>query len=226
MPCLPTRIMLEDGGLLAVVSASKSARFDHLVRRKGCFGMYSIETLLSARLFLVPQQWGTRLYFVSNLGQRGHLSLYAMEAGGSVPEPLLPPHIALQNPTLLESDVFTVYPSLGKILVILDQDGDENYQPMLIPLEGGLPELAFGDRFVGYRVRCLKSDPARNLAYLHAESSQTSLHEAYQANLESGTLLKLGESTWENAVMGFNARHTRVTLLDVYGAGDDVLYEW
>jgi pimeloyl-ACP methyl ester carboxylesterase len=175
---------------------------------------------------LVPQQWGTRLYFVSNLGQGGHLSLYAMEAGGSVPEPLLPPHIALQNPSLLESDVFTVFPSLGKILVILDQDGDENYQPMLIPLEGGLPEPAFGDRFVGYRVRCLKSDPARNLAYLHAESSQTSQHEAYQANLESGTLLKLGESTWENSVMGFNARHTRVTLLDVYGAGDDVLYEW
>src|SRR5689334_8689475 len=96
----------------------------------------SIESLLAARLFLSPQLLGQRLFFLSNLGQGGHLSLYAMDVGGSVPEPLLPARIALQNPELMEGEVFALFPKLGKILLILDQDGDEQYQPMLIPLEG------------------------------------------------------------------------------------------
>jgi len=57
---------------------------------------YRVESLLSARLFLFPQHADGRIYFLSNLS--GHLSLYAMNYGGSMPEPLLPPNIALQNP--------------------------------------------------------------------------------------------------------------------------------
>ena len=71
-----------------------------------------IESLLSARLFLEPQLADDRLYFVSSLS--GHLSLYAMDAAGGVPEPLLPPQIALQNPKLVDAleendDVQDVY---------------------------------------------------------------------------------------------------------------------
>src|SRR5438034_766991 len=65
--------------------------------------MIRIESLLSARLFLTPQLVGERIFFVSNLS--GHLSLYTMDAGGSVPEPLLPGHIALQNPELIGDHV-------------------------------------------------------------------------------------------------------------------------
>src|SRR5215467_12751340 len=130
----------------------------------------SLESLLAARLFLNPQLLGNRLFFLSNLGQGGHLSLYVMDAGGSIPEPLLPARIALPNPELAETEVFVVFPKLGKILLMLDRDGDENYQPMLISLEGGIPESAFGRAFEGYRVRCLDYDPERNLAYLSAES--------------------------------------------------------
>src|SRR3972149_6187411 len=98
--------------------------------------MYQIESLLSARLFLRPQLAGDRIYFISNLS--GHLSLYSMHYGGSIPQPLLPPQIALQNPHLLDrTESFLVFPPLGKIIVMIDQDGDENYQPMWIPLEGG-----------------------------------------------------------------------------------------
>ena len=93
-----------------------------------------IESLLSARLFQVPQIVGDRIFFVSNLS--GRLSLYAMDAGGSVPEPLLPPDVALQNPHHV-ARLFQVYPGLGKILLMLDHDGDENYQPMWIPIDGG-----------------------------------------------------------------------------------------
>ena len=43
-----------------------------------------VEHLLSARLFLAPQIAGDRLFFISDLS--GRLSLYAMDAQGSVPE--------------------------------------------------------------------------------------------------------------------------------------------
>ena len=56
---------------------------------------FRIESLLAARSFLVPQIAGDQLYFVSDLS--GRLSLYRMRSGGSVPEPLLPPQIALQS---------------------------------------------------------------------------------------------------------------------------------
>src|SRR5215471_12159283 len=143
----------------------------------------SIESLLAARLFISPKLLGNRLFFLSNLGQGGHLSLYAMDAGGSVPEPLLPARIALPNPELAEGEVVAVFPRLGKILLMLDRDGDENYQPMLIPQAGGIPEPAFGEAFNGYRVRCLQSDPERNLAYLNAESRTEQMCVSFQANL-------------------------------------------
>jgi len=55
-----------------------------------------IESLLSARLFISPQRVGARLFFVSNLS--GRLSLYAMNYGGSVPEPLLPKILRSRTP--------------------------------------------------------------------------------------------------------------------------------
>ena len=186
----------------------------------------SIESLLAARLFLSPQLLGNRLFFLSNLGQGGHLSLYAMDAGGSIPEPLLPARIAMPNPELAEAEVFVVFPKPGKILLMLDQDGDENYQPMLIPLEGGIPEPAFGSAFDGYRVRCQISDPERNLVYLNAESRTEQMYVSFQANLETGELLKLGQHSWGSYVDGVNAGHTRVIMKDSYSAGDNSLYEW
>ena len=91
-----------------------------------------IESLLSARLFLEPQLVDGRLYFISSLS--GHLSLFAMDAEGGVPEPLLPPQIALQNPELIGGLSFFVLPELDQILVMIDHDGDEIYRPFVIPL--------------------------------------------------------------------------------------------
>ena len=186
----------------------------------------SLESLLAARLFLSPKLLGNRLYFLSNLGQGGHLSLYAMDAGGSVPEPLLPARIAVPNPELAEGEVFALFPTLGKILLMLDRDGDENYQPMLIPLEGGIPEPAFGSAFDGYRVRCLETDPERSLAYLSAESRTERIYVSFQANLETGELVKLGQHVWGSYVDGVNADHTSAILVDSYAEGDHTLYHW
>ena len=186
----------------------------------------SLESLLAARLFLSPKLLGNRLFFLSNLGQGGHLSLYAMDVGGSVPEPLLPARIAVPNPELAEGEVFALLPKLGKILLMLDHDGDENYQPVLIPLEGGIPEPVFGSAFEGYRVRCLESDPERNLAYLSAESRTEQMYVSFQANLETGELVQLGRHRWGSYVDGINADHTSVILVDSYTEGDHTLYQW
>ena len=106
---------------------------------------YRVESLMSARLFVVPHYAARKIFFLSN--QSGQLSLYAMKFGGSVPEPLLPPNIALQNPHLIGGRSFFVFPKVNKILVMIDNNGDENYQPMIIPMEGGFPEPAFKNFF-------------------------------------------------------------------------------
>ena len=184
---------------------------------------YRVESLLAARLFLSPQAVGERLFFVSNLS--GRLSLYVMNAGGSVPEPLLPPHIALQNPDLLGT-LYRVFPGLGKILLLLDQDGDENYQPMFIPLAGGFPEPAFGDQFAGYRVLLGPTDLQHNIAYLLAESRSEPLLITYQANLATGELRELARGEWGFYPDAANETHTQVVLVQGYGFGDHVLYLW
>ncbi len=182
-----------------------------------------IESLLSARLFLSPELVGDRLYFISN--QSGRLSLYAMNAhrGGSVPEPLLPPNIALQNPHLMNGYAFYVFPKLKRILVMLEHDGDENYQPMVIPIAGGYPEPAFENAFTNYRVHCAHVD---GLIYFNAESRTEQKVVAWQADLATGKLVKLGESKWGCDVAGVSADHTKVILTDNYTSGDTVLYLW
>ena len=186
--------------------------------------MARIESLLSARLFIAPQLVRDRLFFLSNLS--GQISLYVMDYGGSVPEPLLPPHIALHNPDLIGGLPFYVFPKVDKILVMIDRDGDENYQPMSIPISGGFPEPAFGDKFADYRVHLGECDADRNLAYLSAESRKEQNNETYQANLESGQLRKLGASPWGNYPDGANEDHSKVILSDGYTIGDHVLYLW
>lgn len=186
--------------------------------------MHRIESLLSARLFLAPQLAQNRIFFLSNLS--GRISLYAMDYGGSVPEPLLPPDIALQNPHLIHGHSFFVFPDLQRILVMIDQDGDENYQPMFIPMGGGYPEPAFGDTLQDYRVHLLKCDAKRNMAYLGAESRSEQLRSAFQADVSSRQLKELGKSRWGARVDCADADHDTAVLIDGYTMGDHVLYLW
>ncbi len=186
--------------------------------------MFRIESLLSARSFVRPQEIRDRLFYISNIS--GHLSLFAMDYGGSVPEPLLPSDIALQNPHLMDGFSFFVFEDLRKIIVMIDDNGDENYQPMLIPIDGGFPEPSFGNFFSGKRVHLLDCDPHQAIVYLSVESREEQLQEGYQGNLKTGKLLKLGSSKWGCYPGGANADHSKVILLDSYSAGDNVLYYW
>jgi dipeptidyl aminopeptidase/acylaminoacyl peptidase len=186
--------------------------------------MFRIESFLSARLFLAPQIFGQRIYFISNLS--GHLSLYVMDYGGSVPEPLLPPNIALQNPELIGGLSFQVFPELGKILIMMDQDGDENYQPMLIPIQGGFPEPAFSGQLSDSRVHMVHADPRDNQVYFVAESRKVQMQKGYRADMASGQLVELAESPYGAYPAAAASDHQRVILVDSYTMGDAVVFLW
>jgi pimeloyl-ACP methyl ester carboxylesterase len=182
-----------------------------------------IESLLSARLFLEPQLANDRLFFVSNLS--GHLSLYAMDATGGVPEPLLPPQIALQNPELVGGKPFHVLPALGEIVVMIDHDGDENYVPFLVPLEGGFPEPLAAETFHGRRSHLIEVDDATDTAYFAVESREESLITAVRVDLANADVETLWQSPYGAFVAAWNPDHTRVVHADGYTIGDVVLYE-
>lgn len=184
-----------------------------------------IESLLAARQFLSPQLCGDQLYFISDMS--GRLSLYGMPVGGGLPQPLLPPNIALQNPHLIGGEgVYQVLPSLGKILVMLDRDGDENYQPTWIGLEGGIPEPIFGERFAGQQVVCAKCDPVRNLAIFSIDPRTEALSHTVLVNLVTLELTSLGSSPYNNYPDGVSEDFSQIVLGDSYTMGDIVLYHW
>jgi pimeloyl-ACP methyl ester carboxylesterase len=182
-----------------------------------------IESLLSARLFLEPQVTDGRLYFISSLS--GLLSLYAMDADGGVPEPLLPPQIALQNPELIGGYSFFVLPELDRIVVMLDRDGDENYKPFVIPLQGGFPEPLAGTAFDGYRSHLIDVDRDAAIAYFAAESRQESLIYGMRCDLRSAEVERLGESPYGAIPVAWSSDHSRVVLSDQYLLGDTILWE-
>ena len=185
--------------------------------------MFRVESFLSARLFISPQLVEKRIYFISNLS--GKLSLYVMNFGGSVPEPLLPPNIALQNPHLIGGLPFVVFPELGKIFLMMDQDGDENYLPMLLPLEGGFPEPAFEGFFAGNRVHLLDYDRNEGLVVLLAESRTEPVQTSYLGNLKTGSLTKLAFSAYGAFPNSFSKDYKKVIIADSYMVGDTVLYQ-
>ena len=178
-----------------------------------------IEALLSARLFVEPQLDGERVYFVSNLS--GHLSLYSMEVGGGVPVPLLPPRIALQNPELLGGHLFHVLPELDRILAMIDHDGDENYEPFLIPLDGGFPE-PLADQFGERRSHLVDVDDATSTAYFASESKDEAMFYATRADLRDGTVEALGQSKYGAIPFAWTPDHARVVLADEYLVGDEL----
>jgi hypothetical protein len=119
-----------------------------------------------------------------------------MAEGGGVPEPLLPPQMALQNPELVGGHLFHVLPRLGRIVFMLDADGDENYVPYVIPLEGGFPEPLAEHTFQGTRAHLTDVDDETETAYFTVESREESLMTAMRVDLEIGAVETLHQSPW------------------------------
>ena len=185
---------------------------------------FPIESLLSARHMLSPQLVDEFVYFLSNMS--GQLSLYRMKKEGSLPEPLLPPGIALQNPHLMLGESFVVFPAIKKILVGIDNNGDENYQPSLIPLEGGIPEKVFGEKYANQQLGCINYDREACIAYFMRDDRKSGQYEGIQSNLKTGRETSLGKSMYGNFAAGKNRDNSKVVLVDGYTAADNVLYLW
>ena len=186
--------------------------------------MVKIESILSARLFLQPQLEGKWIYFQSNLS--GHISLYRMKIGGGVPQPLIPPDIAMHNPHLIDGYPFVVLPKLGKILVMLDQDGDENYQPTLIPMSGGFPEPMMKSRFKDYRCHLTAVDRKKNILYFGNESQDKPETTAYQVDLEKNSVVPLFRSSGFVAPVCHTKNHDKVAIIEAFSMGDTILRIW
>ncbi len=185
---------------------------------------FKIEALLAARLFLSPQLVGDRVFFLSNLS--GRLSLYAMDRAGSVPEPLLPPDIALMTPSLLGGEPFYVFPQLGRVMVMIDRNGDENYQPYFVPMDGGLPTPVFGERFLGQQLVCQRCDAGRNIAIFNVDPRTDPVQHSFLADLATLEITDLGGSLYGNACVGASPDYSQIALADGYTQGDHVLYLW
>jgi pimeloyl-ACP methyl ester carboxylesterase len=186
--------------------------------------MYKIESILSARLFLQPQLQGKWIYFQSNLS--GHISLYRMKIGGSVPQPLIPPEIAMHNPHLIDGYPFVVLPKLKKILVMVDKDGDEKYQPHLIPMKGGYPEPLLEGIFSDYRCHLAGYDPNKSVLYFANESLESSETAAFQVDLEAKKVLELFRSRGFALPICHTKRHDQVVIGEGFSMGDTVLHIW
>lgn len=186
--------------------------------------MFRIESFLSARLFMSPKLVEGRIYFISNIS--GRLSLYVMDEKGSVPEALLPSHIAMQNPQLVDGIPFIVFPKIGKILIALDNDGDEMYQPMLIPIDGGFPEPAFPEKFQNSRIHIFNYDVDTFDIYFSVESTLEEIVSGYRGNLKTGDLHLLGSSQFGRLPVCFSQDHKKVILFESYTLGDTVLMLW
>jgi len=185
---------------------------------------FPIQSLLSARLMLAPQLSKGMVYFLSDMS--GVISLYRMSKEGGVPEPLLPAGLALQNPHLMVGYSFHIVPKLQKLLVMIDQNGNENYHPSFIPLEGGIPEPIFGETYANQQVACFHCDIKTNIAYFWRDDRKNPGYETLQVDLDSMKVKSLGRSVYGNAFAGVNEDHTHVLLGDGYTAGDQVLYHW
>ena len=185
---------------------------------------FPIQSLLSARLLLSPQLAKGRVYFLSD--SSGVMSLYAMDDEGSIPEPLLPAGLALQNPHLMAGHNYYVLPKLSKILVMIDENGNENYQPCFIPLSGGIPEPIFGDKYKNQQLACVYCDVERNIAYFFRDDRKTPNIEGLRVDLATLEATSLGKSLYGNNWNGSSKDHSIVILADGYTAGDVVLYIW
>lgn len=185
---------------------------------------FPIESLLSARLLLSPQLAEGKLYFLSDMS--GLISLYRMDQNGSLPEPLLPAGLALQNPHVMAGHNYYVLPKLGRILVMIDENGNENYQPCFVPISGGIPEPIFGDKHKNEQLACLHCDVENNIAYFFRDDRKTPDIEGLKVNLATLQATSLGKSKYGNNFNGVNKEHSIVILADGYSAGDTVLYIW
>ena len=108
---------------------------------------------------------------------------------------------------------------------MLDHDGDENYEPFLIPIDGGFPEPVAAEAFANTRSHLIEVDADAGIAYFAVESRTEPLIYARRCDLATGTVETLDQSPYGAFPAAYSSDHSRVVLGDQYLPGDVVLYE-
>jgi len=183
-----------------------------------------IDALLSTRLYLNPQWAGDDLYFISNLS--GRLSLYRMDGGQGIPQPFLPPSLALPNPELIGGAPFCVFPRLNQILVMIDHEGDEIYQPYFIPMDGGFPEPLLPEVFAGSRSHCEFPDERADAAFFVCESLAQAVTTTCRVDLSRNTAETIAQSEYGFWPIGTDELLETAVLAEGYTVGDVTLHLW
>jgi len=173
---------------------------------------------------LAPRVVEDKIYFLNDAS--GALSLYSMDKSGSIPQPLLPGGLALVITHLIIGDNYVVLPRMGKVMVMIDKLGNENYQPSFIPMEGGFPESVLGKNYENEQLASIHCDIKTNTAYLHRDDRKRPEQESLIVDLESRETTSLGRSLYGNFCAGVSPDNSTVILGDGYTAGDNVLYIW
>lgn len=179
---------------------------------------FPIESLLSARQLLQPEMHGDTIYFMSNLS--GMYSLYSMKRAGSIPIPLLPEGLALQNPHLIAGKNFDLFPKINRLIVMIDKNGDELYQPNFIPMDGGIPESIFGDKFAGMQIIYFYGDASKNRIYFGVDTRKEPGYELFDYNLETRELKSFGKTPYGKYLAGLSEDHTKLLHVEGYGPAD------
>ncbi|MHA2102632.1 MAG: alpha/beta hydrolase family protein [Candidatus Hodarchaeales archaeon] len=185
---------------------------------------FPIGSLLSARQFYEPKLFNDKVYFISNL--IGHYSLYEMRKEGSVPIPILPETISLTNPVLFHGTlIYEIVPKLEKILIIIDEDGNELFQPYLVSLTtGGVPERLFGDEFSNQQINLLDVDTDNNIAFFAIDDRKSPGYELIGFNLENRDSNSLGKTPNGLILAGYSKDYRKILALEIYGSEDQVFY--
>lgn len=184
---------------------------------------FPLESLLSAKQILDPKLAGDEIFFVSDIA--GSYSLYKMNRNGGFPEALLPSGTALQNPHLMDGYLYEIFPKLKKIIVMMDKNGDENYQPNIIPMDGGIPEPLFGTTYQGQKVICTLADDKANIIYFARDDRKNPGYTTSQVKLEGKHEQILHWSKYGCFPACHSKNHEFTILIEGYIAGDSVIYK-
>lgn len=186
---------------------------------------YPIEALMAARQVQRPALNGDKVYFIGNLP--GHYCFYEMSKAGGYPIPLIPEHIALQNPHLMNSPSFGLVPKLDMAIIMVDKDGNELYQPMTVQLSaGGIPQPLFGDTYKDMQVTLSHLNPHTNIAFFNIDDRKSPGLELLRVNLETHEVFSLGKDPYGWYLLAVNDNATEGVIAKGYGIGDVVLYHW
>ena len=183
---------------------------------------YSIESLLSAKQLLNPQVYENSIYFLANFS--GKYSLWKMERSGSLPVMLIPENIALQNPHLMNGSSFEIFPELETILIMIDKDGDENYQPMMIDIDGSPPKLLLGDNYANQQFNIAEAFNEDNIVFFNIDDRKTPGMELVKVNIQSLEVISYGKKPHGLYLFGISENQSLTIVGEGFGVGDIVVY--